>query len=190
LVDISIEHVASLAEQNDLPEPLLDLASLPPSFSDFSFARPNAGVQSTAPIPSYSADDPWSTATQQTPPANRPLNGLDFGSLPPPPLGDTLGITNGSSNAVAGTGLPEGWWKNLEIVTVNVKGQQGFILNRYTVYDVTSVVRCPNPGRMQYFCLIGKNTERGTYPSTVFGVCHPLGDIGTEISVPFATRTS
>lgn len=45
---------------------------------------------------------------------------------------------------VSGTGLPSGWWKRQEKVTVQFVGQQGFVLNRYMVYGIsTEVRRCP-----------------------------------------------
>jgi sorting nexin-8 len=145
--DISIEHVAALAEQNDLPAPSLDLSSLPPSFSDLSIPGQGAGSAMNVPPPFYSNDDPWSTATQPTP-APRPLNGMDFGGG----FGETP-RTNGASSSALGTGLPAGWWRNLETVTVNVKGQEGFILNRYTVYDVTSVVSANSFIEVRYLTL-------------------------------------
>lgn len=47
-------------------------------------------------------------------------------------------------SSVSGTGLPSGWWKRQEKVTVQFAGQQGFVLNRYMVYGVsTEVSRCP-----------------------------------------------
>jgi hypothetical protein len=54
--------------------------------------------------------------------------GLNGGGLPAPP------------SSVAGTGLPSGWWKRLEKVTVQFAGQQGFVLNRYMVYGITTGV--------------------------------------------------
>lgn len=133
--DISVEQVAAMAEQNDLPEPSLDLSSMPPSFSDISYPR-----QESNPIvnhvPGYSADDPWLTTTR-SPPASKDPQDPGF----PDAFSDAPQPTNGTYSAgVAGTGLPSGWWRNLETVSVNIKGQQGFILNRYTVYAITSTV--------------------------------------------------
>jgi sorting nexin-8 len=131
ILDISIEQVAVLAAQNELPEPSLDLSAVPPSFSDFATARQDVFPP---PLPAYSSEDPWNTATR-TPPAHRPLNGDITGGI----LGEPA-TSNGMSSSVSGTGLPPKWWMNLESVTVNIKGQQGFILNRYMVYDVTTIV--------------------------------------------------
>ena len=36
--------------------------------------------------------------------------------------------------------MPKDWWKKLESVDIRIMGQQGFILNRYTVYQITSDV--------------------------------------------------
>jgi sorting nexin-8 len=47
-------------------------------------------------------------------------------------------LTNGAPSSLSGTGLPKDWWKKQETVNVNILGQQGFILNRYTVYEVIS----------------------------------------------------
>jgi sorting nexin-8 len=49
-------------------------------------------------------------------------------------------LTNGAPSSLSGTGLPKDWWKKQETVNVNILGQQGFILNRYTVYEVISEV--------------------------------------------------
>jgi sorting nexin-8 len=138
--DISIERVAALAEQNELPEPSLDLISLPPSFSEFASSSQGLGARTNTALPVYtpSTDDPWNTASRPSP-APRPENGVDvIGAV----FGDAVPTTSTTSNGIAGSGLPEGWWKNQETVNVNIKGQQGFILNRYTVYDITSTVCC------------------------------------------------
>lgn len=36
--------------------------------------------------------------------------------------------------------MPKDWWKKLESVNIRIMGQQGFILNRYTVYEIASDV--------------------------------------------------
>jgi len=59
------------------------------------------------------------------------INGSSGGGVAPP-------------SSVSGTGLPSGWWKRQEKVTVQFAGQQGFVLNRYMVYGIsTEVRRCP-----------------------------------------------
>jgi sorting nexin-8 len=128
-VDVSIEQVAALASQNTLPEPSLNLSSLQPSTS--AFTVPNAAYrQQTAPIPrspapNYSADDPWNTARFPAAQGNDGARGS---------------LTNGAPSSLSGTGLPKDWWKKQETVNVNILGQQGFILNRYTVYEIASDV--------------------------------------------------
>jgi len=54
--------------------------------------------------------------------------------------GVTDGLPNGTPSTLAGTGLPNEWWKKQENITVTILGQQGFILNRYTVYEISSDV--------------------------------------------------
>ncbi|KDQ61722.1 hypothetical protein JAAARDRAFT_172106 [Jaapia argillacea MUCL 33604] len=121
--DISVEHVAVLAQQNTLPEPKLDLSALQPSTSDFSYTRKD-NIPPISGVRAYSSDDPWSTAKL---PATPGSDGIRSG-LP----------ANGASSSIAGSGMPREWWKKQESVGLRVMGQQGFILNRYTVYEITS----------------------------------------------------
>ncbi|KAF8517893.1 hypothetical protein BU17DRAFT_49345 [Hysterangium stoloniferum] len=109
--DFSIEQVAAFASQNDLPEPALDLGSLVITPSVFGAPRSSA--------PQYSSDDPWTSAFRSGP-------------------GQTNGATPSGSSAVAGGGLPFEWWKRQDSATVGIVGQQGFLLNRYMVYSVTT----------------------------------------------------
>jgi sorting nexin-8 len=39
--------------------------------------------------------------------------------------------------------MPKDWWKKLEKININILGHQGFILNRYMVYEVVTDVRFP-----------------------------------------------
>jgi sorting nexin-8 len=129
---VSIEQVAALSSQNTLPEPTLDLSNLQPSSSILPSAaapRKSSPLVINAPVPSYSSDDPWNTNPRFT---NVP-GPAAFGDIVAPPL-------NGSTSTL-GTGLPTEWWKKQENIKVVLLGQQGFILNRYTVYEVTSDVR-------------------------------------------------
>lgn len=50
-------------------------------------------------------------------------------------------MSNGVPSSLAGSGLPNEWWKKQETVNVRILGQQGFILNRYTVYEILTDVR-------------------------------------------------
>ena len=56
-----------------------------------------------------------------------------------------VGAINGGGiappSSVSGTGLPSGWWKRQEKVAVRFAGQQGFVLNRYMVYGISTEVR-------------------------------------------------
>ena len=115
--DLSIEHVASLAAQNALPIPSLDLdAIVPPSRRD-TLTHPDTRG---APQPSYS-EDPWQNPRFSD-------NGTN-GSL-----------TNGAPSSISGTGLPRDWWKRQELVQVRIAGLHGFVLNRYMLYEVSSEV--------------------------------------------------
>ncbi|RXW21654.1 hypothetical protein EST38_g4198 [Candolleomyces aberdarensis] len=131
--DVSIEQVAALSSQNTLPEPTLDLDRLQPSTSTFA---PTPYRQNTAqtirPAPAYS-DDPWSTNKYTALPAN-PAFGSGTGFNPAPPAPPPIS----SVSSVAGTGLPDFWWKRQENVRVTLLGQQGFILNRYVVYEIAT----------------------------------------------------
>jgi len=133
LVVVSIEQVAALSSQNTLPEPTLDLNNLQPSSSILpstaAASRKNTSSTIHAPVPAYSSDDPWNTNPRFT---NVP-GPTAFGDIVAPPL-------NGATSTL-GTGLPTEWWKRQETIKVELLGQQGFILNRYTVYEVTSDVR-------------------------------------------------
>ncbi len=118
-VDVSIEQVAALSSQNTLPEPSLDLDTLQPS----TF-RPGTNFRQNT----IAADDPWKIGGGMvTGPSN--MSGFDSAR------------TNGVPSTLAGSGLPKEWWKRQDSVTVTILGQQGFILNRYMVYQVSSDVR-------------------------------------------------
>ena len=121
--DVSVERVAALAQENALPEPALDLSSMPPSNSSFQ----DIMQMPTGPARGYTTEDPWNSRFTSP---NAPAKAANFGS-----------ITNGAPSSVSGTGLPREWWKKQETVYVNVLGQQGFILNRYLVYEISSDVR-------------------------------------------------
>jgi sorting nexin-8 len=126
---VSIEQVAALSSQNTLPEPTLDLSILQPSSSILpSNVRKNSTPTVRTSLPAYSSDDPWNTNPRFTP-VSAPIS---FGEAP------SLSL-NGAGSTL-GTGLPKDWWKKQENIKVNLLGQQGFILNRYTVYEVTSDV--------------------------------------------------
>lgn len=119
---MSIEQVAALASQNTLPEPSLHLDSLPSSTANaaaLQFARQNPTRDAPNRATSYNSVDPWNTA-RAVPVVTDPLD-VPF---------------SGGPSAVAGSGLPDGWWRNQTKVQVNLLGLQGFILNRYTVYEV------------------------------------------------------
>ena len=123
-VDVSIEQVAALASQNTLPEPSLHLDSLPSSTTNVAalqLARQNPTRETSNRAPSYNPENPWNGA----------IPGVT-GPLHTP--------SSGGPSVVAGSGLPDGWWKDQAKVQVNLLGLQGFILNRYTVYEVVSNV--------------------------------------------------
>ncbi|KAG6909029.1 hypothetical protein DXG01_002303 [Tephrocybe rancida] len=141
--DVSIEQVAALSSQNTLPEPALDLSQFQPSTSVFLPPTPNYRQDSSntirAPAPAYSSDDPWNTNPRFGPPPGS-AGGFD---------GTRGGLTNGAPSSLAGTGLPKEWWRKQEVIRVNLLGPQGFILNRYMVYEV-STNRGPPPVQRRY----------------------------------------
>ena len=123
LIDVSIEQVASLSSQNTLPEPTLDLTRLQPSVSTIVPASRKPPLRAS--LPSYSSEDPWN--------ANTRFTGL-------PSSNPTETLTNGTPSTLAGSGLPKDWWKKQESIKVTLLGPQGFILNRYMVYEISSEV--------------------------------------------------
>ncbi|KAH9941503.1 hypothetical protein B0H21DRAFT_869618 [Amylocystis lapponica] len=127
--DISVERVAALAQENTLPVPSLDLGALVPSASSFGQYQ-NSTDPIHAPVAARAyptGDDPW--------------NAVRF-SVPPTTTNGTGSLANGAPSSISGTGLPREWWKKQETVYVNVLGQQGFILNRYLVYEISTDVVC------------------------------------------------
>ncbi|KAL0572803.1 Sorting nexin mvp1 [Marasmius crinis-equi] len=163
--DVSIEQVAALSSQNELPEPVLNLDTLPPSTSTFMSNPTTPGSTNTvrSPAPAYSADDPWNTNTRfVSPPSN--LSGFDAPARPAP-------VTNASS-ALAGSGLPKEWWKKQETVSVSIQGQQGFILNRYTVYQITTDRGTPVTRRYSEFVYLWDCLVR-RYPFRLFPALPP-----------------
>ncbi|KAI0657970.1 hypothetical protein C8Q70DRAFT_999052 [Cubamyces menziesii] len=133
--DLSVERVAALAQQNALPEPTLDLDSMAPSTSNFQDA-----MRMSMPARAYSTEDPWNVskfATTTTPKA--------------PAIGS---VNNGATSSISGSGLPREWWKKQETIFVNVLGHQGFVLNRYLVYEVSSDRGAPVPRRYSEFVFL------------------------------------
>ncbi|KAF9006173.1 hypothetical protein BDQ17DRAFT_1540764 [Cyathus striatus] len=161
--DVSIEQVAALSSQNSLPEPTLDLDRLQNSNSTFNPVLPNYRQNSAATIraPTYS-DDPWTAQPQfPTNPARAPNSFGAGGSL-----------ANGASSGLSGSGLPKDWWKRQEAVKVNVLGQQGFILNRYTVYEISSDRGASVPRRYSEFVYLWDCLTR-RYPFRLFPALPP-----------------
>ncbi len=124
--DVSIEQVAALAAHNALPEPIVNLDKLPPPVSTF-----------TTPVrmPTYS-EDPWSTTNPRYP-STLGNTSAAYEPVARQPVG-----MNGVPSSLSGSGLPKDWWKKQETVKVNFLGHQGFILNRYMVYEISTDVRC------------------------------------------------
>ncbi|TFK39780.1 hypothetical protein BDQ12DRAFT_711883 [Crucibulum laeve] len=164
--DVSIEQVAALSSQNTLPEPTLDLDRLKPSTSTFSPPVPNFRQNSTAtirsPAPAYSSDDPWSTNPRLTAP---PRGNSDFG-------GAAGSLVNGAPSTLSGSGLPKEWWKRQEAVKIAILGQQGFILNRYTVYELSSDRGTPVSRRYSEFVYLWEVLLR-RYPFRLFPALPP-----------------
>ncbi|KAL5513289.1 MVP1 [Sanghuangporus vaninii] len=133
--DISIEQVASLAAQDALPVPSLDLGAIAPATSTFSSRRdsmvtsPHDAMQ-----PTYSSDDPWQRVTDTN--------------------GGNASLVNGAPSSVSGTGLPREWWRRQERVQVQLIGMQGFILKRYMLYAVASDRGTPVSRRYSEFAFL------------------------------------
>lgn len=172
-VDLSVERVAALAQENNLPVPSLDLSALAPSNSAFGQYDTEGTTAIRAPIPtrSYTTDDPWSIPKF---PAAFP---------PAPAVNGDGSLINGAPSSISGTGLPKDWWRKQETVTVNILGQQGFILHRYLVYEVaTDVRKC----QVQY-SVCGTEwfiAACSTRASSLFGICRPVGLPCATISFP------
>jgi sorting nexin-8 len=120
--------VAALSSQNTLPEPTLDLDTLQPG-STFtpSTAKYNRTNSNKGPVSGFT-DDPWGSSGGTRIPATP---GFDSGSI----------ANAGAPSVFSGSGLPQDWWTKQDSATVTILGQQGFILNRYTVYEVRTNVR-------------------------------------------------
>lgn len=173
ILDVSIEQVAALSSQNTLPEPSLDLSRLQSSGSTFAAPvnyRQNSSATVRAPAPAYSSDDPWNTNPR-------------FGA---PPNNDP-GFTNGAPSSLAGTGLPKEWWTKQETVRVNILGPQGFILNRYMVYEIVTNVRLIT---LKYTDIsFNQETERRTSAPKILRICVLVGLLDKTISIPVVPCT-
>ncbi|KAI9440745.1 hypothetical protein H4582DRAFT_2110825 [Lactarius indigo] len=120
--DVSVEQVALLAQQNTLPEPTLDISLLSygtaPS-STLGLGHPSGGSGSTtlrnSPAVVPPTDDPWTTGR------------FGAGTSSPHPFG-----------ALRAPGCPLAGGRRQEKVTIQFGGQQGFVLNRYMVYAITT----------------------------------------------------
>uniref|UniRef100_D8Q1I6 Sorting nexin MVP1 n=1 Tax=Schizophyllum commune (strain H4-8 / FGSC 9210) TaxID=578458 RepID=D8Q1I6_SCHCM len=157
-----IEQVAALSSENSLPEPALDLDSLVPSTS--TFYKP-ASPPIASPAPAYSSFDPWGPSPFTT------GSGFD-NTKPTAATSDAPALTNGASSNFTGTGLPPEWWRKLEKVQVSIVGQQGFILNRYTVYQITSSRGSPVTRRYSEFVYLWEVLTR-RYPFRLFPALPP-----------------
>lgn len=133
-VDVSIEQVAALSSQNTLPEPTLELDKLQGTTTTSTFVSPPTTLrrETIRPTPGYS-DDPWSINRYATLPPGGPQTAFGGGA-------SSGGAPAGTGSSLAGTGLPDFWWQRQESVKVTLLGHQGFILNRYVVYEVSSEV--------------------------------------------------
>lgn len=131
VTDISVEQVVAFAAENNLPTPSLDLDALQPSASAFSTPYPTYRQNTVRPsLLGYPTEDPWNI------PRYSAITGgpSDLN----PPRGATT--TNGATSTLSGTGLPKDWWTRQETVTVTIQGQQGHLLHRYTVYEISTDV--------------------------------------------------
>lgn len=144
--ELSIERVAALAQVDQLPTPSLDIMSLTSSNSGFNQYRTGSDIRAPVPTRAYTTDDPWSNP-----------------KVPAIPSATTNGA-NGTPSNIAGTGLPGNWWRKLETINVNILGQQGFILNRYLVYEIATDVST----------ILTKSTDRPQCTSTLLQRAPPV----------------
>ncbi|KAF9454352.1 hypothetical protein P691DRAFT_693036 [Macrolepiota fuliginosa MF-IS2] len=152
--DVSIEQVADLSSQNALPEPTLDLDRLQASNSTFTIPPPYR----------QNSVDPWGAAARFNPPQNpSSVLGSGAGGLP---------AINGAPSVLSGTGLPPEWWKRQESVRIIILGQQGFILNRYTVYEITTESGVTVTRRYSEFVYLWEALTR-RYPFRLFPALPP-----------------
>jgi hypothetical protein len=131
VADISIERVAASGAENNLPTPSLDLDALQHSASAFSTPYPTYRQNTMRPSPlSYPTEDPWNI------PRYSAITGGPSDLNPP----RSFTTTNGATSTLSGSGLPKDWWTRQETVTVTIEGQQGHLLNRYTMYEISTDV--------------------------------------------------
>ena len=166
--------MAALSSQNTLPDPDLDLEVLETSTSTLSLYPNVQQKQSTAGGPSlstFTSHDPWNISSRAHP----------GGTVFDPVLG------MGAPSSLSGSGLPKDWWRKQETVRVSILGLQGFILNRYTVYEVASDVS---------FCCLTRSTiiltdhdtkERGASPEKILRICLSMGLPCSALSLPFTS---
>lgn len=162
--------VAALAQENALPTPQLDLTAVASSNSGFANYQPE--IRAPMPTRAYS-EDPWSAPK--------------FPSAPAPAPNGNSSLANGAPSNISGTGLPSNWWKKQETVTVNILGQQGFILNRYLVYEVaTDVCRVTDAT-----CFLANGrTACATGASSILRICHIMGLLSPSIPLQTTSVTS
>lgn len=141
--DISIEQVAALAAENDLPIPTLDIDTLQSRSSTFSspYMPYRQNTMTTFRPPTFAPEDPWNVSRY-------PNQGTYDFSQP------RTSSTNGLTSTFAGSGLPRGWWNRQETAEVKILGQQGFILNRYTVYEIKTDRAAPVHRRYSEFVFL------------------------------------
>ncbi|THH17794.1 hypothetical protein EW146_g3094 [Bondarzewia mesenterica] len=112
----------------------------PPLRRLFSYVRQNTNTTIPTSAPAYSTDDPWNS--RFAPSGSTTTDGAQ------------ADVLNGAPSSVAGTGLPKDWWKKQENVSVNFLGQQGFILNRYMVYEIVTDRNPPVSRRYSEFVFL------------------------------------
>lgn len=141
--DISIEQVAALAAENDLPIPALDIDTLQSrsSTSSSPYMPYRQNTMTTFRPPTFAPEDPWNVSRY-------PNQGTYDFSQP------RTSSTNGLTSTFAGSGLPGGWWNKQETAEVKILGQQGFILNRYTVYEIKTDRAAPVHRRYSEFVFL------------------------------------
>lgn len=130
VIDLTIERIAQLAQENALPQPIIDLSSITTSAT--IIPMPNLD---TSPAPTYTQPDadPWSFTDTAT--------AASGSSQPDAPPAVAPGPSGGGAPIALTGGLGKSWWNKQAKVEVSIiPEKQGFILARYTAYLVSSDV--------------------------------------------------
>ncbi|KAH9995130.1 hypothetical protein BJV77DRAFT_992702 [Russula vinacea] len=188
--ETSVNSLSRVLSTSSLPaatvDKIVNLVSTRPRVSKLEFFVALALVALAQKGQGVSVEQVALLAQQNTlPEPTLDLNLLSY--IPPPPSSLSAAYTNnrqpsttqnsssnGTGRLVAGSGLPSGWWKRQERVTVQFAGQQGFVLNRYMVYGISTERGSTVQRRYSEFAFLWDCLVR-RYPSGYCRSCLPNG---------------